>query len=551
MSVIRLPRLISNGVIFQRNKPIRVWGFPENAVKNVEVSLNGNRVSAVINNDEYGEPRFDAVFPEMPAGGPYILEFFADSVKCETVDDVYIGDVIQLAGQSNIEFPMRRVLESYPEELVNPDYPLIRTFKIIENRVFDGPIKDNTTGEWVKVTQESLPEYSAIGYFLAKKLLKDEGIAVGLINTTMGGAPIETFMSEEMISDYEEEYKELIRCRDKSYIEEIIKRDEKSSSDWYSKLDGGDEGLKASWYDPETDVSDWKTMRVPSYIEETEGLEGFCGSIWLKNTFDATAEMVEKQQYLWLGTMIDADVTYVNGNEVGRTEYCYPPRRYIIPAGLLKEGKNDITIRLKIEKGSGRTAYGKLFAVFSGDRLKIRRTTDGFFEGVEGAENMVKLDGIWKYRVGMVMPKREDVTFLSWKPTALFNGMVYPCTNFAVKAVLWYQGESNAERSEVYLDRFTRLVNGYRKLWKDDKLPVIYIQLPEYMDKCYEPDADHKDGKILEIDWITMQEVQKQCLTIPGTYMISAMGTGEYNDLHPQRKKILGEKVAEVIKTLQ
>lgn len=542
MSTIKLPRLISDGVVLQRGKAIRLWGWTNSQDNAIEIELNGVKKAAVVSVD--GDSfRFDVELDAMVAGGPYEMKITANGSETVVVKDVYVGEVFQLVGQSNIEFPMSRVLESYPEELVSPENKLIREFKVVENRVFDGPIKDNTTGEWKSVNKDNIPVFSAIGYFLAKNISNKENIAVGLINTTMGGAPIETFMSREMLSNYASDIEELDRCMDPAYVESVLKHDEETTNDWYGTLDATDEGVKNSWEKADTDISSWGTMMVPSYIEETDDLKDFCGSIWLKRKFDVSSDMAAKENKLWFGTMIDADDIYVNGQLVGSTPYCYPPRRYIVPKGVLHAGENDITIRLKVEKCAGRITYGKVFAIFNGN---VKRGTDGFYETIEGAQDFTPLDGEWKYKVGAVMPRREDVTFFSWKPSALYNGMVYPCTNMNIKAIVWYQGESNAERSHLYYGQFDTMVKGYRELWKDETLPVIFIQLPEYTDKCYEP----VNGKTNAIDWVTMMEVQRQCLKVPYTYMVEAVGTGEYNDLHPQRKKDLGDKIAEVVGTV-
>ena len=145
------------------------------------------------------------------------------------------------------------------------------------------------------------------------------------------------------------------------------------------------------------------------------------------------------------------------------------------------------------------------------------------------------------------MEKVAPTDFFNWKPTALFNGMLNPCTNYPVKAVIWYQGESNAGRSSMYFDQLKSMTEGYRKLWKDDSLPVITVKLPEFDDVTYEPDGTDN----IRTDWSDMQKVQEACTAIPGVYLVETAGTGEINDLHPQRKKPIGDSIAEIVKTLK
>ena len=226
----------------------------------------------------------------------------------------------------------------------------------------------------------------------------------------------------------------------------------------------------------------------------------------------------------------------MNGEECGRTEYQYPPRRYPIREGLLHKGTNDITIKLYIETGKGRFTPGKVMAIFTGD---VKRSTDGFNESIEGADQFVDLTGAWKYKKGCEMPVIDNMDFVNWKPTALFNGMVSPCGNYPVKALIWYQGESNAGRAAMYPEQFRIMVEGYRKLWNDD-IPFITVKLPEFDDNTYEPDGTDNIRK----DWSNMQAAEDDCGKIPGVYVADGVGTGELNDLHPQRKKELAERVA-------
>ena len=131
MSTIKLPRLISDGVVLQRGKAIRLWGWTNGQDNAIEIELNGVKKAAVVSVD--GDSfRFDVELDAMVAGGPYEMKITANGSETVVVKDVYVGEVFQLVGQSNIEFPMSRVLESYPEELVSPENKLIREFKVVE-----------------------------------------------------------------------------------------------------------------------------------------------------------------------------------------------------------------------------------------------------------------------------------------------------------------------------------------------------------------------------------------------------------------------------------
>ena len=334
---------------------------------------------------------------------------------------------------------------------------------------------------------------------------------------------------------------------DDAFLAEVKRTNEHNGSCWREEAANKDKGLSEKWYeltDGVDEVNGWKDIEIPSIFKEIPDLKGYIGSVWLWKEIDVPASLAGKEAVLWFGTMVDYDITYLNGEEIGRTEYLYPPRRYAIRKGLLKEGKNHICIRLGIETGRGRVTPGKLLAILTGSGKRI---CDGFNETVEGFDDVLDVSGTWKYKKGCSMEKVAPTDFFNWKPTALFNGMLNPCTNYPVKAVIWYQGESNAGRSSMYFDQLKSMTEGYRKLWKDDSLPVITVKLPEFDDVTYEPDGTDN----IRTDWSDMQKVQEACTAIPGVYLVETAGTGEINDLHPQRKKPLGDSIAEIVKTLK
>lgn len=542
-------RLISDGAILQRNKEIHIWGFSQPGAKvTVNLSPDGDNPENLGEEeeciaDETG--RFEAFFEKRQSGGPYVISAFTDDEKDNKAiaKDVYVGDVFVISGQSNMEFPMTRVRDTYPEEWDNPEDSFIRTFKVIENGVFGEPVIDVETGEWTEFNRDSIDNYSAIGYFMAKKLRQVKDVPVGLINLSLGGAPIESFMSAQMLEGFDNALAEAEKYSSEEYRNEVLRLNELNANRWHENVDATDIGLKESWQDGKKILENGCDFMVPEYFSDTE-LDGFIGSVWFARTFDVPKEYAGKKALLWFGTIVDYDFCYVNGKEIGSISYCYPPRRYNIPEGLLKEGTNTIVFRVGVEKGYGRFTPGKMLGVIFGEG---RRVSDGFTETIVGAECVIGLSGVWKYLIGCganatgeVAPAEETV-FVNWKATALFNGMVYPVTNYPIKAFCFYQGESNCPRASEYALLTKRQIEGYRKLWKDEKLPYICVQLPKFNARVEESSYD--GGKA----WRNLQRAQEEVVKIENAYMVKAYQYGESNDLHPQLKKPVGEMLAEVI----
>ena len=509
MSTLRLPRLLSDGAVIQRRKSIHIWGWDEPGTK-VTATLEKDQVSG----DTDANGRFDLYLPARESGGPYELIVSDDKGEKKVVKDVMLGLVWLCSGQSNMELPLTRCKDQYPEVVKNDVNNRIRTFKIVEETSYSGPLEEHHTGSWTEVKHETIMDFSAVGYFFAKHLQKLTGQTIGIINASLGGSRIFGWMGREMLEGYDELLEEADRYADKEFYDGQIARNIANGDAWRNSLYQKDEGIKNNWQLESTDDSDWKTFEVPGFFKGTE-LEGFIGSVWFRRKFDLPKELAGKAARLFMGTMVDSDTIFVNGQKVGETAYQYPPRKYDIPEGLTREKDNEVVIRLCVENGLGRFTPEKELKIFNQDAT-------------------VYLNGTYKYRIAAECEQIQPTDFVNWKATGLFNGMTAPCKNYPIDGVVWYQGESNVERDEDYADLTKRMVLGYRKLWNDENLPFIAVQLPNFViDQL--PCTD---------DWGKFRLVQNRILDIPMTGLIVTLGLGEDNDLHPTVKEPIGERMA-------
>jgi sialate O-acetylesterase len=154
------------------------------------------------------------------------------------------------------------------------------------------------------------------------------------------------------------------------------------------------------------------------------------------------------------------------------------------------------------------------------------------------ANDTIDLKGYWQYKVGEVfvpMPHTGfNFSFMN-QPTSLYNSMIAPLINYTIKGFLWYQGEANASRAAEYVKLQPALITDWRNKWKQDDLPFLYVQLPGFMDVNYLPS---------ESQWAELREAQLKSLSVPGTAMAVAIDLGEWNDIHPDRKKEVGDRLA-------
>jgi sialate O-acetylesterase len=113
--------------------------------------------------------------------------------------------------------------------------------------------------------------------------------------------------------------------------------------------------------------------------------------------------------------------------------------------------------------------------------------------------------------------------------------MLGPLTSYPVKGILWYQGESNAGDPVSYARLLPALIKDWRSKWGEGNIPFLYVQLPNFMDVQYLPS---------ESTWAATREAQRKALALPNTGMAVTIDLGEWNDIHPDRKKEVGDRLA-------
>jgi sialate O-acetylesterase len=238
--------------------------------------------------------------------------------------------------------------------------------------------------------------------------------------------------------------------------------------------------------------------------------------VWFRKEINVPGGMTGKFARLLLGAVVDRDSVYVNGVFAGTTGYRYPPRKYDIGPGLLREGKNIIVIRVINSSGKGGFVKDKPYQLVAG-------------------EDTIDLKGNWQYKLGAVMDPLPPSTFFEYKPTGLFNGMISPIVNYTIKGVIWYQGEADAFRAKEYEKLFPALIMDWRKKWSQGNWPFLYVQLANFTEVRKQPG---------ESDWAELREAQLKTLAVPNTGMAVAIDIGEWNDIHPLNKEDVGKRLA-------
>lgn len=511
--MLRLPRLISNGCVLQQGEKTRIFGFADPG-ETVSVRLQDCLACGAAD----GSGRFDLYLSHLRPGGPFSMTVESGSGECLRLEEVYVGEVWLSSGQSNMELPMERVRDRYPGAIENSANPQIHMFQVSEHYDFEEALEDCQTGEWKAACPESVRDFSALSLFFTQFLQEHLRIPVGIINVSLGGSPIEAWMSREALEGEPEALKEADFWRVPGRIEERQREDAAALNLWHQSLQAQDKGLPENgggWMAPADDQNEpeehagerWKEISLPGFLKD-RGLEDFVGSIWLKREFQVTEELAGTKAKLWLGTMVDSDETWINGVKVGQTPYQYPPRKYEIPEGLLKKGRNEVTVRLICGNGHGRLTPDKEYRIFN-------------------ERGSIELKGSWKYRIGcrLETPAPEQ-TFISWMATGLYQGMLHPCQNYTVKGILWYQGESNDKRPDSYGRLLKKMIQSWRIQWRQEHLPFVVAQLPGF---SIDLEEDNR--------WPKIRQAQKEAEELPNVAVTVNLDLGEKNDLHPTGKR--------------
>jgi sialate O-acetylesterase len=208
---IRLPQLVSDGMVLQRDMKIKIWGWAEPGEK-VSVSFNGKKESTVTN----ASGKWLVFLPAMKAGGPFSMTIRgADLI---TLSDILIGDVWFCSGQSNMVLPMERVKEKYPDEIANANYPQIRNFFVPTLADVTNIHDDLPKGNWVAADPKNVLGFGAASYFFAKDIYLKYHIPIGIINASVGGTPIEAWISEAGFSKFPQYETQIKNFRDTGFM---------------------------------------------------------------------------------------------------------------------------------------------------------------------------------------------------------------------------------------------------------------------------------------------------------------------------------------------
>lgn len=520
---VRLPKLVGDHMVLQRDSKIAIWGWADPG-QPVRIDFHGRR--GTTRTDQNG--RWSMSLGPFPAGGPYELVIVGKNTI--TIHDVLVGDVWVASGQSNMEFPLRPdrdgnggVVNS-ELEVADSSYPQLRLFKV-HHRVGFRPADDVEADTWTASTARTVSDFSAVAFLFGRELHLRYRIPIGLIETSWGGTAAEVWVSAEGLRSFPEfrnDIKALRQADDRSVRAEYD-RYLKLEAEWnrqHATEDRGTREGRALWAAPALDISTWPTITEPQPTPN-EKLGGFDGVVWFRREITISPDVTGQRVRVHLSTAGKTDRTYFNGREIGHTEGWDKARNYLVPADAIRGGRNVVVVRMTGEDGYVGMSDSDMYVEIGGTSLPLA--------------------GPWAYQPGPDLTHRPIPSALSKqidgpnKATVLFNGMISPLLPFRIKGVIWYQGEKNAmdNRSVQYRTLFPALIGDWRAHWGYE-FPFLFVQLAGF---------GHNEPEPADYQWSELREAQSMALAVPLTGMATAVDVGDENDVHPRDKQDVAHRL--------
>jgi sialate O-acetylesterase len=546
--------IFGDGMVLQRDRPVPVWGRAAPG-ETVTVSFGGRTVSGKADADG----RWKVALEPLAAEASPREMTIAGATDRLLYKDVLVGEVWLCSGQSNMGLEVRKVIDAADEIAAATD-PQIRAFTAVYAPGKDGwyefddaqkryaiSPQEKCLGSWKPCVVKDVANVSAVGYFFARELKKRLDMPIGIVVCSTGATAIEAWISVEglkAIPRYRsraiawEELAAAYLADKNAYpaaVEAQKKRVAAENKAWFAKLDAEDPGIEGRWMAPGLDASGWSAVDLPVTLDDNP-IGSPIASVWFRKQVTIPAEWVGKELELHLGTIDAVDDTYVHGKPVGRTwfdreKYWEMPRVYAVPAEAVTGTTVSVAMRLL------KLAYH--MAPF-GPAAEMKLVP----KGSDAAA--VSLAGEWRMRKAQDLEYGDQPQvspFLATPPGGhygnagvQYNGLIHPIAPYAIRGAIWYQGEANAPFYIDYRSLLPGLITSWRKEWGYD-FPFGVVQLADYWGQQTAP--------VERGGYTNLRESQAlAAAATPGTFLATAVGVGEGNDIHPKRKQEVGRRLA-------
>ena len=501
-----------NHAIIQRDKPILLTGTSAPG-EDLTVTFAGTSSPAVAD----GSGKWSASFPARSAGGPYTIIVGGIGGANATAEDVMVGDVWLCSGQSNMEYPVRRALDS-DGTIQNAGDANLRLFKIPQQVADDPQAHFAISPRWQPTSPDSVKDFSAACYFMTRELRASQRVAMGAIDDTWGATPVRQWMDEASVrAGGEGAIADLVR-EHRTNPSKALRQFDATWVKWWNGQTGAPAGQEP-WH--ASDRLIWKPVPKIDYWDAWgPKWKNHVGAVWFRRRFDLTPQQAAHGATLSLGVFDDMDQTWVNGVPVGGTSDWAAQRVYPVSPAILHPGSNEILIYVLNTYGAGG---------FAGPAEKVHLD---FSDGPN-----LPLGGQWQYSgidaaiANGPMPPWTGVASVS----KIYNAMVAPLGPLGLKGVAWYQGEADVG-VPGYDRRLAAWMADWRGQFHDPNLPFLIVGLAGWGKPMPKP---------VESGWAALINEQRLAVSRDAhASLASAIDLGVPTDIHPSNKQEVGHRLA-------
>lgn len=505
-AAVELPAIFSDHAVLAKRNGVPVFGYAAPG-ETVTVKFNGQQHTVKAGADGRFLIRLDLA--DCPKG-PHELQ-----VNDRVIKDVLVGEVFLASGQSNMEFTLNGAI-GLQEVLKQPANQEIRHFKV-GNRYSLIPTR-KMSGQWVIAQASTLPKFSAIGYFFARKLHRELNVPVGIVNSSWGGTPIECWMSEESLQPFPVTVKvgEEALARERNYPQ-VFRQFLTDIAAWQKKFGREDIPVKL----PGSDAR-WQP-------HSGSGMPGN-GVFWLRNRIKITPQEAEKGFLLRLNRIYSPVQVFIGRVKVAefpaesawRNDFLVTP----VPGGKISAGEHEVLLRYfsNVDHMYFPQPHRYGTYVINGKNWEIYREKE------------------FGKPTGPALKERPQHPGVAPSPVTkwsrLYNAMIYPLQPYHFSGVIWYQGEANAGRPAEYARIFPAMIRDWREKFEDPQLPFIFCQLAAYRLPVADPGNTGT--------WPLLREAQHAACKLENTGMVVLTDAGEALDIHPRNKLVPGERMADL-----
>ena len=536
--------LFTDNMIIQQNAKLSVWGNAKSGSLIHVQSSWGVKATTTTN----FEGKWSVILNTPAADHEQHKLIISNENQTRVVQNILLGEVWLASGQSNMEMPLKgfnytkikEVVEGADKEISEANFPEIRMFTVNRNIAFEQ--SDKLEGSWIESSPETVKEFSAVAYFFAKKLHLELNVPIGIIHSSWGGSPAESWTR----LDYLKQVNGFQNTEDRLQIaldpnspynkwlldHEFVLWDSLIEVDQMKWIKAKHKRFVLS----EFEDSSWEKMNQTE-ISQVFEKNDFNGIVWLRQKINFD-KLPEGNVTLDIGKTDDLYAVFLNGQLVARKEYWgEASSQYVIPKSIIKKGLNTIAIRFidvwgigGLDANSNRGFYienEKIKSLEQSWRVNVvaYQTNGDFYLLKQGIDEIV-------------YPKPNRMPHHPNSPTVLYNGMIAPLVPYAIKGVIWYQGESNESRAEQYSHLFPALIDSWRAAWNNPNMPFYYVQIAPYGGGSWGDNSNKKETGP------ELRESQMQTLTKNDVGMVIITDLGDEKLIHPPKKKEVGERLA-------